>query len=93
MHIMLIQLDLHIPDAQSLKDKRREIKSIKDRLMSRFNVSVAEVGELELWQQAKLAICAVSNDRAYLEQQFSAIENLVLECAAIQVSGIQRDWL
>jgi uncharacterized protein YlxP (DUF503 family) len=59
---------LHIPGSASLKDKRRAIKSLKDRLHNTFNLSVAEVGDLELWQRAELGLAAVSNDPAFCDQ-------------------------
>ena len=52
MHVLLIKLSLQIPYAHSLKDKRSQIKSLKDKLSSKFNASVAEIGSLENWQQA-----------------------------------------
>lgn len=93
MHVLLISIDLHIPHAQSLKDKRREIKSLKDKLSSRFNASVAEVDKLDSWQSAVLAVCMVSNERVYLEKQFSSIEALVLEYSELELMGIGREWL
>lgn len=79
--------------AQSLKDKRRQIKSLKDRLSSKFNLSVSEVGELEQWQRADLAICMVSNERNYLEKQASAIDQLLLDYAELELIDSRREWL
>lgn len=93
MHVLLIQLSLYIPQSHSLKEKRREIKSLKDKLSARFNLSVAEVGELENWQQADIAICMVSNERSYLDKQFSAIELLLQDYSELQVMSIVRQWL
>ncbi len=93
MHILLVSLQLYIPQSQSLKDKRREIKSLKDKLSSRFNASVAEVGELDSWQQSTLAVCMVSNEKPYLEKQLSLIEQLLLEYSEIEVTRQQREWL
>lgn len=93
MHILLIQLTLQIPMAHSLKDKRRQIKSLKDRIAQRVNASVAEVGELDNWQSAELAICMVSNDKSRLDSQSSLIEALVLEYRELVLQQIQRQWL
>lgn len=57
------------------KDKRRQIKSLKDRLRNRFNASVAEIDALDKWQQAVMGL----NDKSYLEKQYSLVETLVLE--------------
>ncbi|VAW64908.1 YlxP-like protein [hydrothermal vent metagenome] len=84
---------LEIPQAHSLKDKRRQIKSLKERIMSRFNASVAEVDYLDNWQKSVLAICMVSNDKSYLDKQFSLLETRVLEYAEIELLSMDREWL
>lgn len=93
MHVLLVLLDLQIPQAHSLKEKRRQIKSLKDRISSRFNASVAEVGALDSWQRAEMAVCIISNDKSHLDKQFSQIETLVQEYAELQVIEIKREWL
>ncbi len=59
-------IEVTLPGAESLKDKRAVIRALKDRLRSRFNVSVAEVDHQELWQRATLGVAAIGPDRAYL---------------------------
>ena len=93
MHILLIKINLHIPNAHSLKEKRREIKSLKDRLSNRFNASVAEVEALDKWQQAVLGVCIISNDKSYLDKQFSLIETIVHEYTELELIDMQREWL
>ena len=72
--LAILQLELHIPQAQSLKDKRRVVKSLKDRLSAHVNVSVAEVDFLDKWQRAGLAITMVSAEKSHLESQFAHIQ-------------------
>lgn len=93
MHILLITLSLQIPNAHSLKDKRRQIKSLKDRLSNRFNASVAEIDALDKWQQAVMGVCMISNDKSYLDRQFSLIEALVLEYTELELLTVTREWL
>jgi uncharacterized protein YlxP (DUF503 family) len=93
MHILLIKLSLQIPDAHSLKDKRRQIKSLKDRLGNRFNASVAEIDDLDKWQKAVIALCIISNDKSYLDKQYSLVETLVLEYTELELLNIGREWL
>ena len=69
--------ELHLADCRSLKDKRRVVKSLRDRLRSRFNVSVAETNHQELWQRAELACCLVATDRRHAEQQLAQVAQLV----------------
>jgi uncharacterized protein len=73
MVVGVLQLELRIPDAMSLKDKRRAIKSLKDRLSGRHNVSVAEVDHLDEHRSCLLAVAMVSNDRRFTESCLSKI--------------------
>jgi uncharacterized protein YlxP (DUF503 family) len=93
MHVLLIKLSLQIPHAHSLKDKRSQIKSLKDRLNSRFNASVAEIDALDNRQQAIIAVCMISNDKSYLDKQYSLIETLVLEYTELALINMTREWL
>lgn len=72
--IGLLRLELRIEHAHSLKDRRQVVRSLKDRLRHRFNVSVAEVGGQETWQRASLSVVAVASDRAYVEEALQAVE-------------------
>jgi uncharacterized protein YlxP (DUF503 family) len=74
MVVGTLTLKLAIFEAVSLKDKRRVVKSLKDRLRHRFNVSVAEVGSLDRWQQAELGVALVANDGQFVE---SALDQVV----------------
>ena len=71
MHIGLLQLDLHIPYAHSLKEKRMALRRLKDRLRKRFNVSVSELDHQELWQRAQVGVVSVGPDPGYLEKQLN----------------------
>lgn len=73
MKIGLLQVELKIPGAMNLKDKRRVVRSIKDRLHREHLVSVAEVGALETWNLAIIAIAIVSADGAYAQSVLDAI--------------------
>lgn len=66
--IALLTLDVHIPHAQSLKDKRMVVRRLKDRLRSKFNVAVSEVAHQELWQRAQLSVVSVAPDEDYVRQ-------------------------
>ena len=73
MHIALLQAVISVPEARSLKDKRRVIKSLKDRTVNHMNVSVAEVGQQEVWTRAELAFVTVAAEKKVVEQRLSAI--------------------
>lgn len=73
MVVGVLQLSLRIPDAMSLKDKRRAVKSLKDRISARHNVSVAEVDHLDEHRACLMAVAMVSNDGRFTESCLSKI--------------------
>jgi uncharacterized protein len=77
MFIGVCTIEMHIPESGSLKSKRHSLKSLKDRIRSKFNVSVAEVDHNDLWQKASLAVAAVSNDKSYLNQTLDHVLDMV----------------
>lgn len=60
-------ISLHLPGCRSLKEKRFILKSLKDKLRTKFNVSVAEIDYQDLWQRTTIAIVAVNNSSAYVD--------------------------
>ena len=77
MRLGLLSLDIHIPAANSLKDKRRVIKSLRERIRRRCNVSIAEVDYQDKWQRATLAIVAVTSDSAGMDRVLLQVQKLV----------------
>ena len=70
--IALLTLDIHIPHAHSLKDKRMVFRRLKDRLRSKFNVAVAEVEHQELWQRTQLSVVTVGSSESYVKEALQA---------------------
>lgn len=77
MTVGTCRVELQIPANCSLKGKRRVLKSIKDRVQSRFNVSIAEVDRLEEWQRATLGIACVANDPRLVDGTLSKVVELI----------------
>ena len=77
MHIGVCKIRLRIPDSQSLKAKRRVVKSLIAKLKNRFNIAIAEVDALDAHQFAVLAAVSVSNDSAHLNKLISHVVNFV----------------
>ena len=73
MPVGLLTLDIHIPDAQSLKDKRHVLRSLKDRLRAHFNVAVSELDHQEVWQRSRVGVVTISGDVKHLEESVQAI--------------------
>ena len=76
-HIGILYVRIFIPHAQSLKDKRSVLKSLKDRVRDRFNVSIAEVGDLDKWQLSTLAAVSVGNDRREIDPVLQHIVSFI----------------
>ena len=85
MIVGVLSIELFIPGSDSLKTKRFAIKSIKDRLHARFNVSVAEVDNGDKWQRASLGVVAVSNESRHVESIMSNVMNLVYGDRRVEV--------
>ncbi len=77
MKIGALKVRLRLPENQSLKGKRQVLKSITSRVRSRYNVSIAEVEDQELWQLATLGISLVSNDSQYTNEVLSKIAHYI----------------
>ncbi len=77
MFIGVCTIEIQVPGSGSLKDKRHSLRSLKDRIRSRFNVSIAEIEDNDLWQKATLAVAAVSNDKTHLNQTMDYVLNMV----------------
>jgi uncharacterized protein len=72
--IAFLTLELHIEAAQSLKDKRQVLRSLKDRLRGSFNVSVAEIDPCDLWNRATIGVVSISSSRDYLDGLMKNVE-------------------
>ena len=77
MNVGVCKLRLRLPENLSLKGKRRVVKSITTRVRNKFNVSVAEIDDQDLWQLATLGICCVSNNKRYTNQVLSKVVDFI----------------
>ena len=77
MNVGVCKISLRLPENLSLKGKRQVVKSIISRIRSKFNLSVAEVDNHDLWQLATIGICCISNDRRYTNQVLSKVMDFV----------------
>jgi len=78
MNVAVCQVKLRFPENLSLKGKRQILKSITTRLRSKFNISIAEVDDNDLWQLATLGISCVSNDRRHANEVLSRVVNFIV---------------
>lgn len=73
MPVGLLVLELHIPDAHSLKDKRQILRSLKDRLRKKFNVAVSELEYQEVWNRSIVGIVTLSNAAAHVKHSLQEV--------------------
>ena len=93
MIIGVISWELEIYGAQSLKEKRSVVKSLKDRLHGRFNVSVAETAHQDVWQRAELTACVVAGARQLAESVLESADRLVAQEARARIIQAYRQFL
>jgi len=74
MPVATLTLELGIEHAQSLKDRRQAVRSLKDKLRHGFNISVAELDEALVWNRATLGVAAISSSAAYVAGQLHEVE-------------------
>jgi uncharacterized protein len=79
--IAFLTLELHIEAAQSLKDRRQVVRSVKDRLRASFNVSVAELDATDLWNRATIGVVSISDSRDYLDGLMKKVERTATRVA------------
>jgi len=79
--IAFLTLELNIEAAQSLKDRRQVVRSLKDRLRGSFNVAVAELDAAELWNRATVGVVGISNSRDYLDGLMKNVERAATRIA------------
>ncbi|ABO49809.1 protein of unknown function DUF503 [Desulforamulus reducens MI-1] len=73
MIVGIMTVELYISGATTLKEKRRVLKSIIDRIRSKYNVSISEVDNQDLWQRATLGVAAVSNETSHVSRMLDTV--------------------
>ena len=92
MMIAMLVIDLFSEQFHSLKEKRRLLSSLKERLKNKFNIAVVESDYQDLWQKAQLSIVSLAPTRAILENTFKQIEDFIFLNYALQISKIEIQY-
>lgn len=87
------KIELLIYNTNSLKEKRHVIKSIIERLKSRYNISISEVGEQDKWQKSLIGLCTVSNSYKLVDEIIDKIIDFIDYDSRIEIINIQREIL
>ena len=93
MVVGILRMEVFVPHAQSLKDKRSVVNRLRDQLRSRFNVAVAEVEPNDTWQRAVLGIAAVSEARPYLEGLLNEAADWIRSTPLVELIRIREEYL
>ena len=93
MTVGVLQLELNIGDAMSLKDKRRVVLSLKDRIAHAHNVSIAEVGALDEHRRTIIGVAMVANDQAYVEGGLSKLVDFVKSVPSVDLIDYRIELL
>jgi uncharacterized protein YlxP (DUF503 family) len=93
MVIGLLSISVSIPEARSLKDKRTVLRSMKDRIMHRMNVSVAEVGRQDAWKFADMAFVTIAAKKDVVEQRLAELLKVLQSNPRWVLTGIHTELL
>jgi len=93
LYACALSMELHIPDAASLKAKRAVVKHLVETCKSRFGVAAAEVGHQDRWQHAELGFAAVAGSAGHVEEVLDSVERFVWSHPEVTVLDAARRWL
>ncbi|HEY3839484.1 MAG TPA: DUF503 domain-containing protein [Bryobacteraceae bacterium] len=93
MHIGTLTVVLYLHAAESLKDKRQVVKSLIETTRHKFNISIAEIDDLDKWRKATIGIAFVSNDKAYVNRVLDKVVNTLESNPAVEVGEVELELL
>ena len=85
MVIGVCKLDLRIPENHSLKEKRHVLRKLIDRVRTRFNVAISEVGDNDVWQRAQMGFCTVGNDRRHINSSLDKVIDFIEQMNLVEM--------
>jgi uncharacterized protein YlxP (DUF503 family) len=92
-HVLALVVDLRLPAAHSLKDKRAVVKTVLEGARRRFQVTAAETGDQDKWQRAELAFALATGSRRHADEVVDALERFVWSFPELEVLDADRHWL
>ena len=91
MIVKTLKLDLYISGSNSLKDKRRIVKSLIQRCRQKFNVSVSELENMDEWRQAVIGIAIITNSDSYADKILDKCLNLIETEYSVEITNVERE--
>lgn len=89
----IMVIDLYSEDLHSLKEKRKIISSLKEKLKHRFNISIIESDFLDLWQKIQISVAMISNSKKIIEKSFAQIEDFIFLNYPVKVMNVNQEFL
>jgi len=93
MFVGIVRIELHLPGAASLKDKRSVVRALKERIRHRVQAAVAEVDHQDLWQRAALGVSVVSGERRQVGEMLQSVRRLVESAHGAEMIDWQEQLL
>jgi hypothetical protein len=93
MHVLALELDLHVPTSRSLKQKRAALRPVLDGIRHRYPVAVAETGHQDKWQRAEVGVVGVSDSVSHVEALIDDVERFVWSFPELDVVDTVRRWM
>jgi uncharacterized protein YlxP (DUF503 family) len=93
MIVAIGTFEMHFPEVHSLKEKRQILRSLLDRVRAKFNASIAEVGNNDLWQRGTVGVAIVANDRVLLEQMAHKIDDILADHSSVEIVDTYWDYV
>lgn len=93
MYVLAVEIELHLPHAHSLKDKRQVVKSLVESARRRLGVTAAETGRQDAWQRATLGFAVVTSSVHQAESVIDDVERFVWGHGEVEVVSADRSWL
>jgi uncharacterized protein YlxP (DUF503 family) len=85
-------LDMHTESTHSLKEKRHIVASLKEKLRHKFNISIIESGDQDLWQKIQVTVAMVANAKPILEKSFDQIEDFIYMNYPVRLISVSKDF-
>jgi hypothetical protein len=93
MIVGILTIEIHISEAHSLKEKRFILKSLKDRIRNKFNVSIAEIDANDLWQRCVLGVACIANETKIINQTLDRVKNTILNTPTVELIDSMMEML
>lgn len=91
MFIGVLKIELYLSQPQSLKDKRRIIKSLIEKLKNKFNIAVAETGQLDSWNHCEIGLVCVSNEAGHADSMMNSAVNFIEYLGTVELTDVHTE--